>query len=154
MNYYYPHDQFLYSLAMLVVGVITGIFYDLFRIKRKLFGSNNLILFFDDVFFTVAAVMFYLISVFVFNNGIVRWYSGVLCLIGLYAYLHTLSVLFTYIMFYFINVVHKILRIVVDVFLIPLKCIINFLKKPYYLIFRYFYRRKLFHTIICDGWLK
>ena len=94
MNYYYPHDQFLYSLAMLVVGVITGIFYDLFRIKRKLFGSNNLILFFDDVFFTVAAVMFYLISVFVFNNGIVRWYSGVLCLIGLYAYLHTLSDIF------------------------------------------------------------
>ena len=26
--------------------------------------------------------------------------------------------------------------------------------EPYYLIFRYFYRRKLFHTIICDGWLK
>ena len=91
MNILFPPHQEYVLLMMLFTGFVIGIIYDIFEFKRRLFPFLNFYIFIDDILFTVISAVIFIISVFVFNNGIVRWYEYFLLAFGFFLYKSTLS---------------------------------------------------------------
>lgn len=143
MNYYYPHNQISYVFSMLIIGIIVGFFDDVFKMKRKLLPSNKVVIIIDDIVLSLLSVFIFIVSVFLFNNGIIRWYSVVITLLGFLLYKKTLSIPITYSMFFIINIVHRICKLVLFPF-----------HKPYNLIYGIFKRRIILNSILNDRWLK
>ena len=91
MNIFFPPHQEKVFIVMLLFGFGIGILYDLFKIKRRLLSENSIILFIDDLFFSLLSVMLFLFTVFIANNGIFRWYEILFSMIGYMLYRITLS---------------------------------------------------------------
>lgn len=91
MNIFFPPYQEKIISVMLILGVILGVVYDLFKVKRHIFGSKYVFVFIDDVLFSVSSVTAFLMSVFIVNNGIFRWFEAFLCFIGFLLYRVLLS---------------------------------------------------------------
>lgn len=152
MNYYYPNNQQIFFAAMFFVGFFIGILYDLFKVKRQLMYCNGFLLFIDDVLFSVISVFIYLISVFIFNNGIVRWFSVLSCISGFVIYKNSISFLFTYIMTLFVAFVRKICSILLGILAYPFLIVFRFLITPSNWIFRNYTKYKIYHFLLCDRW--
>ena len=121
MNYYYPHDQLRLVVSMIAVGFIIGIVYDCFRIKQKLLFSPSFILIIDDLLFSIISVVLFILSTFLFNNGIVRWYSAVFAFLGFVVYRATISVLVMAVMLLVVTAVHYSLKFVIKLTLFPMQ---------------------------------
>ena len=91
MNIFFPPSQERVILVMLVFGALSGVLYDIFRIKRRFFGSNKIVLFLDDLIFSFICVIMFLFSVFAANDGRFRWFEPFLAAIGYALYMLSLS---------------------------------------------------------------
>ena len=58
----------------LVLGAILGIFYDIFRIIRLLFGARNLGMFIQDIIYFLISGFITFLFVLIFNFGESRFY--------------------------------------------------------------------------------
>ncbi|MBR2406126.1 MAG: spore cortex biosynthesis protein YabQ [Clostridia bacterium] len=73
------------------MGFLLGVYYDAFRILRRLLHSSKLSVFFQDLFFfATAAVAVFLFSL-AMTDGVVRAYVLVGCTIGFFAYRYTVG---------------------------------------------------------------
>ena len=124
MNIFYPPGQGKVFVIMLFFGVAIGFLYDLFKIKRRLFGQNKLILFFDDLIFSLLFVVLFLFTVFVANNGIFRWFEVVFSGIGFALYRITISVPVIFVCYKIIDLFLFILNKLLSVILFPVKRLI------------------------------
>ncbi len=73
------------------MGFLLGVYYDVFRIVRRLLRPSKITVFFQDCFFfSTAAVLVFLFSLSM-TDGIVRWYVlfGVFC--GFMSYRYTVG---------------------------------------------------------------
>jgi hypothetical protein len=111
MNIFFPPHQEKVFVIMLIFGVISGVLFDLFRVKRHLLGENSVILFADDLIFSLLTLLLFLFTVFVANNGIFRWYEVLFSLIGFWLYRLTLSKTLIFVSFKVIDFVKKLLGI-------------------------------------------
>ena len=114
MNIFYPPAQEKLFLVMFVFGFVSGVVYDLFRIKRRLFLNNNVFLFFDDLVFSLVIVLSFLFTVFVANNGIFRWFEVFFCIVGYVAYHLTVSKPITFVCFVIIDFLKRLFYILLN----------------------------------------
>lgn len=87
----FGRDPFPVVIAFLCCGVLVGVTYDLFRIKRRLFGQHPLVVFADDVFVMLFCGMLVLLCAYAFNDGNFKWYELPCMFFGFSAYRVTLS---------------------------------------------------------------
>lgn len=144
MNYYYPHDQINLIISMLVTGFVVGIIYDVFQIKRLFFKNVVIVRFVDDFAYSIFAVVLFLLSSFLFNSGIVRWFSVVCCILGYLLYSTTLSKPVLFVMFSLVKLFHRIVKLII----MPFVLMMTLLSHPYHLIYTYFHRKSLEHKIL------
>ncbi len=111
----FGRNQLPVFISFLICGVISGVVYDLLRIKRRIVPANNIVLFFDDMAFMLFNAVLVIFNAYAFNNGNLKWYEFPLMLMGFSVYRLTLSVLFIKIVFKVIDVTkHLILRFVIS----------------------------------------
>ena len=133
MNIFFPPFQDRVFIFFFIIGVALGIIYDLFKIKRRLFGQNIVGLFIDDIVFSFLSCIIVLVSVFVFNNGIVRWFEFVMCMCGFIIYRITLSKLLLTIFYCVIDSFRRALKQLAAILFLPFY-------KTAFPLFRFCYR--------------
>ena len=125
MDILFGRAQLPVIISFFVCGVMCGILYDVLKIKRRIFGSRAVILFFDDLLFMLVATVTIIFNAYAFNNGNFKWYEVPVMTLGFFLYMISLSRLFTAVCFavidtvkrfiekYFITPIEKLLRIIV-----------------------------------------
>ncbi len=151
MNIFYPPNQEFLFLSFFAVGIILGIIYDIFKVKRKLLGFNTVTLFIDDFFYSLLSLVLIITSVFVFNNGIIRWYEFLMCAFGFLLYNATISKAVIYVMFSIIEFLHRVIKLLLSWMMIPISkassIIFSFLFPIWIYFFRFRIRRRMFKFI-------
>ena len=74
-----------------ILGILIGLFFDLFRILRKTFKTPDFITYIEDILFGFITGAVLLWIIFVFNNGELRFYMFFALILGSILYLITLS---------------------------------------------------------------
>lgn len=106
----FGRDPFPVVIAFLCCGVIAGAVYDLFRIKRRLFGHFPLVVFADDVLFMLFCGTLVLLCAYAFNDGNFKWYELPCMFFGFSVYRLTLSRIVIGLCFATINFLKKLLK--------------------------------------------
>lgn len=132
----------LYSLAIFfIVGVFIGILFDLFRIIRRTFKTNDIITYIEDIIFWILVGLILLFSIFFFNKGELRSYVFIGLAIGFITYILTISKYFirtsVNILTYIKEVLYKIFKVIyiivdksiLEIFRVIIKNMSKFAKK-------------------------
>lgn len=106
-------------LFFVLIGLILGIIFDVFRIIRKCFKNSDLITYIQDIIFILIAAIILLLGIFIINNGEVRAYLFFGIIIGILLYFITISKCF-------VNLSSKIILFIKNVIFKP---IFDFIRK-------------------------
>ena len=135
MKYFYPEGQFAVAMYFALVGCGLCMLYDIFRIKREFFGSSGIVLFVDDLLYTVICAFCTVLGILRINSGNVRWYETFFALSGFVLYRITLSRLFTGFFFFLSRLVKRLFSVVISfIFKVicpvmkPVRCLVVFVK--------------------------
>lgn len=115
-------NQAYLFLVFSLTGVAIGILFDFFRILRRTIRTGNIITYIEDVLFWILTGILVLYNIWYFNNGEIRIYMFLGIIIGVLIYMSTISNIF-------IKLFTKILSTIIRVLEIPIKKIIEFLRK-------------------------
>lgn len=118
-------NQAYLFLIFAINGIIIGLLFDFFRISRKVFHTNDVTTYIEDVLFWILAGAIMLYSIFVFNNGELRLYMFLGILLGAFVYLLFIS---SYIIKINIKIIH-VLKKVFSIIIVPFKYIYKLLHK-------------------------
>lgn len=103
-------------LIFLLVGIIIGLLFDIFRILRKSFKTPDFITYIEDIGFGILAGVILIFSIIVVNNGELRLFILLGIALGAILYFLTLSKLIikvsVTILKVIINIVSQILKII------------------------------------------
>ncbi len=91
MNIFYPPNQDRVFIVMFFLGLLLGVLYDMFKIKRHIITTKGFLLIIDDILFSTLSIVLFLLAVFIVNNGAFRWFEPFSCLVGFYVYRATVS---------------------------------------------------------------
>lgn len=103
----------------LVLGIITAILFDIFRIVRKNIKTNYLITSIEDVIYILIVGFLFLKSLIVFCNGNIRFYIFFAFFIGIITYLLTIKNFCDII----ISVIVKTVIFIIKITVLPIKFI-------------------------------
>lgn len=123
------NEQAYIFLIFIFVGFIIGIIFDLFRVLRKSFKTNDIITYIEDIIFWVIAGAIILYAIFKFNYGQIRLYMLLGIILGGMLYLLVFSNLFIKVMVYLINIIKKVVGIIFYPAIKFITWIINIFKK-------------------------
>lgn len=121
-------NQAYLFLIFAINGIIIGLLFDFFRISRKVFNTNDVTTYIEDILFWILAGAIILYSIFVFNNGELRLYMFLGIILGAFIYLLFISSYIIKINIKIINVLKKVFGIVI----IPFKYIYKLLHKIFF----------------------
>ncbi len=137
-------------LIFVLDGAIIGLIFDIFRILRKSFKTADFITVIEDIIFWLIAGFIVLYSIFVFNNGEIRFFMFLGVLLGVMLYMLILSNLIIKASVTIINIIKKIVGFIFKILIFPIqqiyKFIKNILKKP--ILFCIINVKKFFRQII------
>lgn len=144
MDILFGKNQIPVLISFFICGILSGILFDLLKIKRRIFGVNKFILFIDDFAFMIFCAILVIFNAYAFNNGNMKWYEIPDMTAGFIIYRKTVSVIFIKVCFYIIDKTKKLLLIL----LLPIKKIfLNFIKLInilYLNLYMYFIGKKVF----------
>ena len=124
-------NQAYLFLIFVIKGVIIGILVEFFRILRKSFKTPDFVTYIEDVIFWILTGLLTLYSIFVFNNGEIRFFMFLGIFIGVALYMLLCS---TYIIKFSVFIINKTKKIILKIFNIiayPIKLIYRILKKVF-----------------------
>ena len=121
-------EQFFSFFIFIIVGVIISFVFDIFRILRKTIKTSDFITYIEDIIFWIISMFIILISIFIFNNGVLRLYIFIGIIAGAIIYLVFISKYIISIGLYCINILKNFFLVL----LIPLKYILNLIKKLFF----------------------
>jgi len=124
------NQAYLFLIFVLVGGII-GLLFDFFRILRKSFKTNDILTYIQDIIFWILTGIIILFSIFIFNNGAIRFFMFVGLLLGVIFYLLIFS---KYIIKICIKIIELIKTIILKIYNIFLK-LLRFLYKLFNKIF-------------------
>lgn len=130
MYIFYPEGQYFVFIYSLLFGVILGIIYDIFKVKRIIFSCNNVILFFDDILYFLLSSVLLTIGIFNINNGNIRWYEILPCILGFVLERCTLSLLIMKIFIIIAKIIKRIIKLVLkfaDFLFFPIRKLYTYL---------------------------
>ena len=112
-------------MIFFMVGVCVGAIYDIFRVIRKNFFTNDLITQFEDIIFLVLCGFIILYIIIKLNNGEIRFFIFIAIFLGILLYFLTFSKPYVIIL----NVIVKFCKNILIFALKPIKLLINLAKK-------------------------
>ena len=104
------------------VGIIIGIVFDIFRILRKTFKTNDIITYIEDILFWIITGIIIIFSMYMFCDGQLRFFMIIGITIGTMIYMLTISK-------YVIDVSVFIIKIMKKIIIYPIKILTNIFKK-------------------------
>lgn len=122
-------EQLSSFIIFTIIGVIISIIFDIFRILRKTFKTPDLITYIEDIIFWILTGLIVLFSIFLFNNGELRFYIFIVIIIGIVLYMLFISKYFIKFNVFIINLIKNIIAKILHIILKPIKCIYSLLKK-------------------------
>lgn len=123
------NNQAYLFMMFIVNGVLIGFLFDIFRILRKTFKTNDIITYIEDISFWILTGLLTLYFVFYYNNGEIRFYIFLGIILGILIYILTISKYIIKFSVTIINFIKDIVNKVIKFVFYPLKLIINFLRK-------------------------
>lgn len=116
----------LYNFFIFIVlGLIVAFIFDIFRILRKKFKTNNIITYIEDVLFWIISGFLIISAIFKFNDGELRLYLFLGILIGIVMYMLLFAKLINVI---FLKILTPV-QVIIDFFLSLFKKFYNFINK-------------------------
>ena len=103
-------NQAYLFLIFALIGCIIGLLFDFFRILRKNFQTPNFITQIEDIFFWIFTGLIVLYSIFIFNNGEIRFFIFLGIFLGIMMYMLLIS---EYIITFFSKII-KIIKTIVS----------------------------------------
>lgn len=122
-------------LIFVINGILIGLLFDFFRISRKVFHTNDVVTYVEDILFWILAGATVLYSIFVFNNGELRLYMFLGILLGAFFYLVFISSYIIKINVKIINFLKKVLEVLLIPFNFIYQLIHRILLKPVTFLF-------------------
>jgi len=116
-------------LIFVINGLIIGLLFDVFRILRKSFKTSDLITILQDILFWILTGIIILYSIFVFNNGEIRFFMFIGIFLGAGLYMLLLSKYVIKFSVTIISILKKIISFILKIILFPLQWIYKITKK-------------------------
>lgn len=122
-------EQMHSFLLFMLTGIMISILFDLFRISRKIFHTSDIITYIEDALFWIVSGILTLYSIFIFNNGELRFYIFIGIFVGIILYMVFISKYFIKINVMIISFIKRIISKIVNLILIPIKFAFSTIKK-------------------------
>lgn len=119
-------NQAYVFFVFILNGFLIGLLFDVFRILRKSFTTNDFVTYIEDIAFWIISAIIMLYSIFKFNNGELRGFIFVGILVGVCIYLLLFSRLFIKVNVFIIDILK---RIIYYVLILPSKTLFKYLRK-------------------------
>lgn len=124
------NQTYLFAIFLLN-GFLIGLLFDIFRILRRSFKTNDFITYLEDITFWIMTGFIILYSIFKFNNGELRGFLFVGIIIGTLMYMLIFSKIFMKVNLYIINLFKKLFyTIIISPFLFIFKILKRIIFKP------------------------
>lgn len=121
-------------LIFVINGIVIGLVFDIFRILRKSFKTSDIITTFEDILFWIITGIIILYSIFVFNDGEIRFFMFIGIILGAMLYMFLISRYVIKLSVGTILVIKKFVKFIFKILIFPIqiiyKIIKNILKKP------------------------
>lgn len=118
-------------LIFVINGLLIGFIFDVFRILRISFKTKDIVTYIQDILFWLITGAIVLYSIFVFNNGEIRFYMFLGIGIGVILYIILFSKYIIEFTVQFIKILKIIIHKLLNIILVP----ITFIKKLFKKIF-------------------
>lgn len=125
-------NQLELFLIFIINGIIIGILFDIFRVLRKTFKTNDIVTYLEDILFWILTGIIVLYSIFTFNNGEIRLFMFIAIFIGAVIYLFLFSSYFIKINVTILNILKNIILKIIKIIEIPFKYICMFIRKIFF----------------------
>lgn len=124
-------NQAYLFLIFIVNGLIIGFLFDLFRILRLSFKTKDFVTYLEDITFWILTGFIVLYSIFVFNNGEIRFYIFLGIALGVLLYMTIFSSSIIKSSVFVLNFLKRITRKMFHIIGIPILFIIKIIKKVF-----------------------
>lgn len=128
--------------VFIINGIVIGLLFDFFRIARKVFNTNDMITYIEDILFWILTGATILYSIFTFNNGELRLFMFLGIILGAFVYMILISSYIIKINVKIINILKKVLGILMTPFKVIYKILHKVLLQP--ITFLFINVRKIF----------
>lgn len=124
------NSQAYIFLCTVFGGMVIGLVYDIFRIKRRAFKTGVTLTFVEDLLFWVIVAVVMFTTVYYSNEGELRSYLFLGTLLGIILYALLLSKFIMNSSMFIINVLGKIIKAIWFIISYPVKIILRLLAIP------------------------
>ena len=122
-------NQAYLFFIFIINGIIIGMLFDFFRILRKSFKTSDFITYIEDSLFWVLTGVVILYSIFIFNNGEIRFFMFLGIILGLIIYMFLFSSYIVKINVIIIRIIKKIILKILKILIFPIDYVYKFIKK-------------------------
>ena len=123
-------DQAWFFLWTMVLGAVSGVVYDIFRIIRKIIRHPDFFTQIEDFLYWILTSILIFYFILHYNSGEVRVYAVIGVFSGMCLYFFTLSKLLIAICVFIIDILKKIIITSINIILLPLKILVRVLSYP------------------------
>ena len=102
-------NQAYLFMVFSIVGVLIGVLFDIFRIIRKTFKTNDIITYLEDILFWILTGIIVIYAMYRFCDGELRFFMIIGIVMGTCLYIVTISQYVIKISVFIINILKKIL---------------------------------------------
>ena len=135
-------NQSYLFLIFILIGIVIGVLFDIFRVLRKSFKTNNMITYIEDILFWLLSGCVLIYSIFVFNNGEIRGYIFLAIILGILIYMCSISNFFCKTSIVIIDCIKNIIIKVIKIIKVPILFIIKGIKIPISFIYINLHNKK------------
>ena len=125
-------NQAYLFLIFVLNGLLIGFIFDIFRILRISFKTKDFVTYIQDILFWLITGAIVLYSIFVFNNGEIRFYMFLGMAIGVILYILLFSKYIIKFNVQLINIIKIIIHKFLNIILVPITFIKKLLKKIFF----------------------
>ncbi len=135
--------QMILFFVFFAVGIISAFIYDAFRVSERFARSGVFLSIFKDIMFWIIITVLVFVICLKYNNGELRFFMFLSVFAGSLVYFNTVSKYVLKLLFLIINLFKKLVLILLNVILMPLKFVLRLVNKPVFLALS-FSKRTLF----------
>lgn len=125
-------NQAYLFFIFIINGIIIGMLFDFFRILRKSFKTSDFITYIEDSLFWVLTGVVILYSIFIFNNGEIRFFMFLGIILGLIIYMFLFSSYIVKINVIIIRIIKEIILKILKILIFPIDYVYKFIKKIFF----------------------
>ncbi|MDQ2086529.1 spore cortex biosynthesis protein YabQ [Herbivorax sp. ANBcel31] len=117
-------------------GMIIAFIYDVFRVRRKVIETGNILVYFEDFIYWIIVALVLFAVVYYSNEGEIRGYLIIGTVLGIILYAVLLSKIVMKLFVHFIKFIYKIVVTILGIILFPAKIIYKTCMVPAKIIYK------------------